>query len=241
MSTPPFIISEQMQEALEAEKSCPTSKPKAIRWTKKSREAAQLYAEGVPIYRICERCKITHGTMEKWIEHPDFKRHAALCGKKISTEMARISIANRVRRLQKMDRRHQLLEQVIEERADAPEMANAPGGKTGLLAHDVKVVGRERVDVFAVDTAMLKEMRELEKQAAIEAGQWNENTTPLLQEEAMRDGFHLTIEDRRTLIIQICAELGTQITAEDLGRIPNLGGHPVLQARTPDDQGRQNA
>ena len=50
-----------------------------------------------------------------------------------------------------------------------------PGGKTGLLTHDVKTVGSgtcaERVHVYAVDTGLLKQMLDLERQAAAEVGQ----------------------------------------------------------------------
>ena len=52
------------------------------------------------------------------------------------------------------------------------------GGSTGLLTRSVKAIGAGKftrfVDEYRVDTALLRELRELEKQAAIEQGQWSE-------------------------------------------------------------------
>jgi hypothetical protein len=66
---------------------------------------------------------------------------------------------------------------VIAERAADPDMANVPGGRTGLLVRRVKVIGSgdnaREVCEYEVDTGLLKELRELEKQAAVEAGQWS--------------------------------------------------------------------
>lgn len=70
------------------------------------------------------------------------------------------------------------MQQVIAERAEAKEMQGVAGGETGLLAHNVKGLGKgddfELVDEYAVDTGLLREIRETEKQAAIELGQWQE-------------------------------------------------------------------
>lgn len=70
------------------------------------------------------------------------------------------------------------LQRVFEARATAPEMQDVPGGETGLLVRNVKGVGQgdkfQLVDVYEVDTASLKELREMEQQAAKELGQWVE-------------------------------------------------------------------
>lgn len=52
------------------------------------------------------------------------------------------------------------------------------GGKTGLIVHNVKGVGKgddfQLIDLYEVDTGLLREMREHEKQAAQELGDWTE-------------------------------------------------------------------
>lgn len=73
------------------------------------------------------------------------------------------------------------MKQVIDERAIDPEMMKAAGGSTGLLVRKLKQIGSgenaELVEEFEVDTGLLKEMREHEKQAAQELGQWVERQT----------------------------------------------------------------
>jgi hypothetical protein len=57
-------------------------------------------------------------------------------------------------------------------------MAAVPGGKSGLLVHNVKSIGSgefaERVDLYEVDTGLLQQCLALEKQAAQEVGDWEE-------------------------------------------------------------------
>jgi hypothetical protein len=80
---------------------------------------------------------------------------------------------------QRMDgynERRQKLLAIIGERAMAGW--NAPGASTGLLTREVKSIGAgktfKEIEEFRVDIPLLRELRELEKQAAIELGQWTE-------------------------------------------------------------------
>jgi hypothetical protein len=68
--------------------------------------------------------------------------------------------------------RHALLKQVISERGQDVNMKDVPGGKTGLLVKDYK--GQGIFPVYKLDAALLKEMRDLEREIAIELGQWAE-------------------------------------------------------------------
>jgi hypothetical protein len=74
------------------------------------------------------------------------------------------------------DERWRELQRVIAERGADPTMQDVPGGRTGLLLKTVKVIGSgeaaRQVEEYRLDAALLKELRELEKQAAEEAGQW---------------------------------------------------------------------
>src|SRR6266446_740657 len=66
----------------------------------------------------------------------------------------------------------------IEKRAEAPEMQDVAGGKTGLLRCRRKSMGfgenRMIVNEFSVDTGLLRALLALEKQAAREVGDWEE-------------------------------------------------------------------
>ena len=68
------------------------------------------------------------------------------------------------------------MQRVIAERAKDPVMEKAPGGRTGLLVHRRKVIGQGdngmMVDEYEVDTGLLHELRETERQAAQEMGEW---------------------------------------------------------------------
>jgi len=96
----------------------------------------------------------------------------------ISKSLVVQAITIKEARLRAVNDRWLKLQQVIAERASDPNMQEIPGGKTGLLAHDQKGVGAgaaaEVIDVYEVDTGLLKELREHEVQAAKELGQWSE-------------------------------------------------------------------
>lgn len=88
-------------------------------------------------------------------------------------------LAIRENRIKAMQDRHNRLQLIVEERAASPLFADAPGGKSGLLGLDYKGKNGD-LEVFKVDTGLLSEFREHEKQIAQELGQWNEgNTTNL--------------------------------------------------------------
>src|SRR5439155_9215608 len=61
--------------------------------------------------------------------------------------------------------------------ARARDLADIPGGNTGLLVRDYK--GRNAdVAVYKADTALMAEMRAAERQAAEELGQWVPKSQP---------------------------------------------------------------
>lgn len=113
-------------------------------------------------------------------------------------------IVNRQNRLDAYNRRWELLERVRAERAADPWLDDVPGGGTGLVVKQLKNVkhtydpdpdddGKAVATTIetwesAIDTGMLKELRELEKQTAQDAGQWTER-----QEHSGPDGGPIPI------------------------------------------------
>ena len=86
--------------------------------------------------------------------------------------MIALEISSRDARLQALQDRWDRLRRLIDARA--VEMADVPGGNTGLLVRDYK--GKNAaLPVYKVDTALLAELRAHERQAAEELGQWNED------------------------------------------------------------------
>jgi hypothetical protein len=72
-------------------------------------------------------------------------------------------LSQRGERLRLLQNRHDRMMSIVDARAAA--MAAIPGGSSGLLDSECKL-----------DKALLSELREHEKQASIESGQWNEAT-----------------------------------------------------------------
>jgi hypothetical protein len=142
-------------------------------------EAAQLLANGeLGDGEIADQLGIARSTLWHWKQRPEF---TALIDEHLAQfreEVRRRGLANLERRVRSLNDRWNRLQRVIEARADHPDYAEAPGGTTGLLVKSVKQIGVGRdareVEEFTVDAALLKELREHEKQVAQELGQWAE-------------------------------------------------------------------
>jgi len=81
-------------------------------------------------------------------------------------------ISSRDARVHALQDRWDRLRRLIEVRA--AEMADVPGGETGLLVRDYK--GKDAATpVYRVDTRLLAELRAHERQAAEELGRWKED------------------------------------------------------------------
>jgi hypothetical protein len=100
------------------------------------------------------------------------------------------AIRDREDRVAALNERWEALLQVVEERGADPSMQDVPGGPSGLVVRKMRTVGKGQdtkiIEEYEVDVATLKELRECEKQAAIEQGQWAER-----QEVTGKDGVPL--------------------------------------------------
>jgi hypothetical protein len=85
-------------------------------------------------------------------------------------------LAAREKRLAELQDRHNRMKLIVDERA--VEMKDEiAGGASGLLCRDYK--GKDaKTAVYKVDTGLLAEFREHEKQLAQELGQWQEGSAP---------------------------------------------------------------
>lgn len=148
-------------------------------WNDERRLAAQLLADGnLTDVEIAEIAGVDRTTLWRWKQEPEFIEVIEGHLEVFKQEVRRRGIASRDRRIKALNDRWSRLQRVVEERADDPAHENVPGWKTGLLVHNVKSVGGGEsatvVDLYEVDTGLLRELREHEKQAAQELGQWTE-------------------------------------------------------------------
>ena len=119
---------------------------------------------------------IARRSLARWKRDPEF---AALVGDhigQIQAAMLKHAIAKKHKRIAVLDDLHAKALQVIAERSDDETMADAPGGDTGLMVRQVKMIGYGKsmqvVEEYAVDTGLLREIRALHEQTAKELGQW---------------------------------------------------------------------
>ena len=118
---------------------------------------------------------------------PNIQERIAEYRKRIEDE----GIANQQNRIDAYNRRWKLLEQIRTERAGDEWLSDVPGGSTGFVVKQLKTVkhhylpdpddedgkpSQMLVETWesAVDVGLLREWRELEKQAAQDIGQWTE-------------------------------------------------------------------
>jgi len=150
---------------------------KPFRWTEVSEQAVGLLAsDELNDEEIAARVNVNRRTLTRWKLHPEFAAALADIVRAAGDVSMQFSIARRVNRIRQLDKRWRACQQIAEERGNAPEMQNVPGGKTGYLVHRIKSVGSgpaaQVVDEYELDAALLREIREHEKQAAQELGQW---------------------------------------------------------------------
>ena len=161
-----------------------------MRITERHEQAATLVAaDDLNDEQIAAEVGISRITLSRWKQHPDFdalvQHHLDVFRRRVESR----GIASRHRRVASQDERWRKLQQVIAERAADDAWSDVPGWTTGLLVHQTKQIGAganaQVVDEFAVDTGLLKEMRELEKHAATELGQWSEKSEVTVSLEAL--------------------------------------------------------
>ena len=150
-------------------------------WTDQRTEAAQLVASGeLSFGEIAEKLGMGERTLYKWRTFPEFEERVDSLIEEVRQSLRRRAISAVERRVDRLNRDWLRLQKVIEARAACPDLRTAPGGDTGLLCKTVKGVGTGAdftlVNEYAVDTGLLKELRDIEKQAASELGQWMTKT-----------------------------------------------------------------
>lgn len=137
---------------------------------------------------IAAQVGTTRRTLTRWKSQPEFAALVDDHRRAWAEALRDQGIAAKAVRIAALDERWRALRRVVEERARDPAMAGVPGGDTGLivatpvLLRVYKVAGgrlrptRESrlVMDYRLDVGLLREMRELEKQAAMELGQWIE-------------------------------------------------------------------
>lgn len=154
----------------------------------RQRIAAAELAQGKTHEAAAAAAQVKRATVERWLKHAGFVDAVEAETEAIRERIRAEGIANRQNRIDAYNQDWQKLQRVIEARAQDPLMQGVPGGDTGLLVAEPMLVkvyaaGDEDDDAlrplkesrlvyaYKVDVGVLKERRELAKQAAQELGQ----------------------------------------------------------------------
>lgn len=165
------------------------SKRKAFAWSKDREEAARLLAEDEQTdIEIATRVGVTDRSLRAWKAHPDFKARVDELARELGAPALRHAIGKRNRRVAALNSRWQAMQAVIAARGADPAMQSIPGGSTGLLVVEEAETVMEGAEdnkkarvvplKVKVDTGLLKELRDHERQAAQELGQWVDKIAP---------------------------------------------------------------
>ena len=170
-------------------------------WTKARERAAKLVADDrLTNEQIAADVGVSRRTLDNWKTWPEFQERVAQIVERTRKAILSRGIAVKANRVGSLHDRWERLQRVIEERAGDALVADVPGGTTGLLVPEpmlLKVQGEMGEDgrfiatgesqivyKYAVDTGVLKELRDIEKQAAQELGQWTEKVQHSGDEDA---------------------------------------------------------
>jgi len=136
---------------------------------KKRRDVLRLLSQGeLTDTEIAEECEVDRRTIYRWRQEPEFATELAERVAEQGELSRRYAIARRERRIKRLEDRLAALELIVEERKAAHGALT--GGHSGYIAVEPKKYG----EVLRFDAALAREIREIEKQAAIETGQWTE-------------------------------------------------------------------
>lgn len=169
--------------------------------TKKHRAAIHL-AEGLLSERqIARELNMSRSTLHEWKQEPDFMDVQAEYEHIIRSESLDLAIANKAERMRVLNMLHEKGVQIIQQRAEwyANELAEGdsavnatrrvfgdvtpPWAATGMLVRNetVNATGMKTVN-WTYDNALAKDLRDTDKQAAQEMGQWDEKSTVDMQQ-----------------------------------------------------------
>jgi len=216
---------------------------RAFEWTDQKRQAVALVAESnLPLIAIAGELGVARETLWTWRKHPDFAAAMTEIEAELDRDAARFAIVRRRERLAGYDKRRDKALAVVQQRAEhyADRYPDVPGGDTGLLTPTFKVVGSgptaHTIVEHVFDAALSKELREIEKQAAIEVGQWTEkretDTLAVVQQVTVteRQILRLPPRDRSGLTDADFTEV-EPMTALDQGRAKALHDRAALEAK----------
>ena len=184
-----------------------------FKWTAQAIEAVKLVAEkDMSISDIAQTVGADVDTVKKWTERVDFKQAVETFLEAVRQKLEKEGVRQKVNRLNSYNDRWRAMLNLIAARA--ADLADIPGGDTGMIVRDYK----GNVPVYKFDAALMKELRELEKQTAMEMGDWIEK-----KELSGRDGGAIPITIQSAINKAYGESNESTIEAESAGQVDDDG------------------
>lgn len=190
------------------------------RWLPRhDRAVALVAADDLSDERIAADVGIVKRVLERWKHDPRFRAEVAAQRERIREAVLSQGIADRVQRVRALDARWQAMNAVIAARKEANRRRalredtdditfseyHDAGADGGLMTHTVlNLKGGGTREFWDVDVALLKEIREHEKQAAQEVGQWIDKPSTVIDARTQNLvlGSHLDDAARAAIIMR---------------------------------------
>jgi hypothetical protein len=170
---------------------------------------------------------VSRRMLATWKTQPAFAARLEEAKERLCGEALRYPIARKRDRMRALNDRWQRAQRLLAARAQDPELRAVPGGDTGLLTARPTAAG----PAYVVDAALLKEVRELEKQAAIETGEWAERQGQKLDlDYSLRQHIELLSQQTGIPVEEIIRDAEALITREAAKQLGVGGGFPALLA-----------
>lgn len=146
-----------------------------FKWNEQRAKAAQFLAEArLGDEEIAQEVGISRNQITRWKRHPEFAARIAQIVEATAEALKTQGIRRKENRLDNYQRLVDKMFALIDARgAEMAKTEEIAGGETGLLVRDYKGKDADRA-VYAFDASLIRELREHQKQAAIEVGEWTE-------------------------------------------------------------------
>jgi transposase-like protein len=168
--------------------------PKVEALTTRQQQALNLLVEGEHTFaEISAEVGVEPSTLWRWRhEKPAFREALQEALAIAELEARQFAVARRVKRVEALDEVHAGLLRIIAERKERYAQEDHPGAATGLLVKSYKAIGSGASAYaeieWAVDRPLIQALLEVQKQAAIELGQWSEKADVRLAAEVEHRG-----------------------------------------------------
>lgn len=140
-------------------------------WNDQREKAAQMVADGSHSREeIFTELGISRRTLQIWMSREDFQDRVQEIYRQYRVAVGSKGLREKSNRVQALLDRVDKLNLIIKERGEATGFEGVPGWKSGLL--HVRASGPHILHML--DEKLLRELREHEKQIAIELGEWTE-------------------------------------------------------------------